>query len=144
MILYHFTGPTALKQMGSFNEADVFVLREGLRRGAASMREWEGQIEPLPPNAVWFTSDPSADLFKSPAKLRITAAIPSTDRRLVRWLTYLRRHCTASPENWSVLHDSPAAKRFYLYFGDVPLSRIRSVEEARIITDTQLREKLAA
>jgi hypothetical protein len=144
VILYHFTTMTALRLMGDFDEADNFSLTHGLRPGEQSMSQWEHVIQPLrtPPKGVWFTSDQNADIFTSSAGIRITVALPSTDRRLAHWLTYVRKQNVFYEDAWPSVHARPAVKKFYVYFGDVPLSRIRAVEEAQITTDKLMREQL--
>jgi hypothetical protein len=67
------------------------------------------------------------------AQVRITVVIPSTDRRLVRWEKWMRRHCDP---NLLRVADETAKKggfdwrAWYVYFGAVPLSRFRLVDYA--------------
>jgi len=122
MQLYHFTDLWSLDEGGT-------ILREGLRP-AADQGEW-----PLPPfePVVWLTSEAECTFFEAPPEVRITVVIPSTDRRLARWETWLRKHgeqkviaaCYKAMSNgWS----NGAWRSFYCYFGTVGLNRIRRVE----------------
>jgi hypothetical protein len=64
---------------------------------------------------------------------RITVVIPSTDRRLVRWENWMRKHCHPAIVR---VADETAKKigidwrAWYVYFGAVPLSRFRVVDYA--------------
>jgi hypothetical protein len=144
MILYHFADHYTLKQMGSFDREEQFKLTHGLKRGICSMKDWERWVTPLPPNAVWLTSDPNADIFERPRSVRITVALQSSDRRLAHWLTYVRKHATEGEAIYSAIIAAapPPLQKFYVYFGDVPPTRFRAVEDAKIVTDHLSRAKL--
>jgi hypothetical protein len=122
MILYHYTGYYELQNGGT-------ILKEGLRPGGAVMP---------PHNVVWLTTRADqAGMWDCDKECRITVVIPSTDRRLVRWQTWARKH---APELIRALVDKGVTTPWrddWCYFGDVPLERIRAIEHA----DPVLREK---
>src|SRR5262249_29584163 len=106
------------------------ILHEGLKP-AADQGEWP----PPPPfdPVVWLTSEPECTFFEPIPEVRITVAIPSNDRRLVRWETWLRKHgaqkvIAASYEAMNNGWNNGAWRAFYCYFGTVGLNRIRRVE----------------
>ena len=138
MILYHYTDWRVVEQMcgRSLKNGDRVAFIQGLKRGHASMAGWEW-LQPLPANVVWLTSDPVQALFERPPEVRIALAIPSTDRRLVHWHSYLSKHYGVPAVMWDELEaEEPvtrAGRRFYAYFGDVPANRIRGLQEAAAI-----------
>jgi hypothetical protein len=86
MRLYHFTSFYNLKNVGPEN-----ILAVGLKPHRI---DWGGVCDDR--EGVWLTSDPdyaTGDAMSAHAEVRITVVIPSTDRRLVRWEKWMRRHC---------------------------------------------------
>jgi hypothetical protein len=156
MKLYHFTSLGGI--LGAAALADVQRLwadsaapdevraRPGpdsiLRAGLKPNKNGEYDHIGMPPS-VWFTTNPDmTNEFITGNTLdrgayRITVAIPQNDRRLVHWPAYYSK---ASGRDFVIGHEDEAtairlAKEcfgFYVYFGTVPLSRIRLVEDMRI------------
>lgn len=130
MLLYHFTQPYNLKNVGPEN-----ILAVGLK---PSVGDREFAILGLEPSVVWLTSDPLppkpiTDLWRG-GEIRITVVIPSSDRKLVRFEKYVRRHGgRLDPSRYPGVSPSQLADSFkstYIYFGEIPLSRIRVVERS--------------
>ena len=133
MILYHFTDFCYLQNHGT-------ILREGLKAGD---RKDGVHWLMAPPNAVWLTTD-TEDLWRECAnECRITVAIPSSNRRLVRWGTWLRKQyppviadvmIAGAAKMGSNSHarngTADAWRRFWLYLDPVPLNMIRAIEHA--------------
>jgi hypothetical protein len=124
MILYHFTSFYNLKNVGPEN-----ILAVGLKPGKDSWREWP--LEPVPPPVVWFTTNPNPTVrYAGYWEARITAMIPSHDRKLIGFAAYLRKHYTEGLEflqgHGPIMQEG--LRDFYLYFGHVPVSRFRAVD----------------
>lgn len=123
MILYHFTDFWFLKNGGT-------ILEEGLK----PTEPLHGTI--LPSGVVWFTTEADPVIWWGDgerSECRITVVIPSTDKRLVRWEVWLRKHVSADEmkEMTAFFNTTGIAwKAFYVYRGAVPLSRFRAVEYA--------------
>jgi hypothetical protein len=89
--------------------------------------------EPLPA-CVWLSTDPamSGD-FSTRQGLRLSVVIPSTDRRLVRWSKFCRKHGVEVVEVVAeVFADERfrrAAAHFWLYFGTITPERIRAIDQ---------------
>ncbi len=126
MILYHFTSFYNLKNVGPRN-----IQAAGLRASAAGMGDWASTFEfgLKPRSVVWLTSDPDPKiLFEKPADCRIEVTIASSDKRLVHWIQYARKHSRAPH-----LIDKAGVggmTSWWLYLGDIPLRKIRAVEYA--------------
>jgi hypothetical protein len=58
--------------------------------------------------------------------VRVTVVIPSTDRRLVRWLTWGRKYC--EPGLYDALAQGNRHKTWWLYFGTVAPDQFRAIE----------------
>jgi hypothetical protein len=161
MILYHFTG---------HHHIDA-IRREGLSKGDVPTSLNEGV------NGVWFTSSPepgghgipekthdftpaeSAEYFQKTGlrlkgtigkcDVRITVVIPSTDRALVPWSKWGRKHC--DPHAFQTLNRLGAAWRtWFIYWRAIEPARFRAVDVLRpfeggsreiIETVQRLREK---
>jgi hypothetical protein len=148
MLLYHFTSREHMES----------ILREGLSRGDVPLRERAPLFET---NAVWFTDIPQAEgcglgdphvltegerfqhfytfgempppnsCYGDKKAVRITVAIPSSDRRLKRWTTYGRKHCEPGLYDNLVRANGQTHKHWWLYFGTIAPERFRSVEYLR-------------
>jgi hypothetical protein len=133
MILYHFTSFYNLKNVGPEN-----IVAVGLRPGQNSWKDWVDMMEPVPPPVVWFTANPSpTGVFgkngnEHNSEVRITAVIPSSDRKLVSWMTYLRRHDRQLLEYLRTYNAKvrEGLSDYYLYFGHVPSARIERIAYA--------------
>jgi hypothetical protein len=139
MILYHFT---SLLHMES-------IRQEGLTKGDVPTSRTEGR------NGVWFTSSPlsaghgvaqqsrdlSADeiaaMYASTGlrvkgiigkcDVRITVVIPTTERALVSWKRWGRKHC--EPGFFDALNSLGSAwETWFIYFGTIEPSRFQSVD----------------
>lgn len=140
MILYHHTAEEHLDQ----------ILREGLTKGDVPTSQTEGV------NGVWFTTSASPEghgllggrlmsdderefyrrlrgflpppgaRYPNKKAVRITVMIPSTDRRLVPWSKWGRKHC--EPQFFKALNEcGPMHKSWFIYFGAIDPSRFTSV-----------------
>ncbi len=117
MILYHFTSLFNLKNVGPEN-----ILAVGLKAQPAR----QPVVGPIP-DCVWLTSNPDMPKdYSSFAEVRIELVIPSSDKRLVPYPKYFRKH-TGHAIDIVKIPQTEEAKRFYLYFGDIPLSALRVV-----------------
>jgi hypothetical protein len=143
MILYHFTCVEHLES----------IMQEGLTRGDVPTR-FKGPLsennavwlttEPQPEghglggDAQMLTEEdrkrhfeifgvlPSEGAWHPNKKVvRITVVIPSTDRRLVRWLKWGRKHC--EPGLYDALSEGNLHKTWWLYFGTVAPDQFRAV-----------------
>jgi hypothetical protein len=132
MILYHFTSFYNLKNHGPEN-----IVAVGLKPGEDSWKDWVDMMEPvMPPPVVWFTTNPSpTGLFGNNgnghnSEARITVVIPSSDRKLVSWMTYLREHDRQLLEYLRTCNGKALAglSDYYLYFGRVPPVRIERIK----------------
>jgi hypothetical protein len=144
MILYHFT---------SHLHMDA-IAREGLTKGDVPTSLTRGvngvwfttSSEPcghgLPERVRDFTSEESEVIFriygirikgvKAAGKhdVRIGVVIPSTDRALVTWSRWGRKHC--EPGFFQALNEcGPAWRTWFIYFGTILPARFRSVEILR-------------
>jgi hypothetical protein len=131
---YHFTSRAALVGDGGSVAAATpgSVLVAGIL--PAKSDDYDPVLRsPLPP-CVWLTSDPDMpDDFCTRHGVRISVVIPSTDRRLVHWPKYIRKHDAGIVETQCRAPYTPAfaqraAAQFYVYFGPVALDRIRKVD----------------
>lgn len=104
------------------------ILAAGLQ--PRKTEDYDGALRaPLPP-CVWLTADPDMPPgYSSWGDFRLSCLIPSLDRRLSLWPTYLRKH-KVDPVVSLVLADPQfeAVERFYVYFGVI--RRIVAVERA--------------
>jgi hypothetical protein len=122
MILYHFTDFAYLETCGT-------ILKEGLKPSVGK------QGIDLPPHGVvWLTASPTADWADESPECRIRLAIPSHDRRLVKWDKWLRKHAPDVIEQLAQCdcgfdHDR-SIRNNWCYFGNVPLGMFRAVEYA--------------
>ena len=136
MILYHFTDIYNLHHP----EDGGTILKEGLKPN--------GKKDGVPPlDAVWFTSesdpqymfrcaDGALDRWKTD-RARIRVVIPSTDKRLVKWETWLRKQRVVEMPDGRLLRSSDMISRlivgwksYYVYFGAVAPTAYRAVEYA--------------
>jgi hypothetical protein len=135
MILYHFTRQFFLEGEGGT------ILEGGLLPSWPELVKF-GWSSP-PHSCVWLTKLESVDLKEMrAADCRITVAIPSTDRRLVRWRDWLREHDPDLIE-WFIRNGRNAGlKAHYCYFGVVPPSAFLAIEDAnpeiRAVLDAEL------
>jgi hypothetical protein len=150
VILYYFTGSYTLRTLGAINEDGLYQLKCGLKPHTDSWREWR-LIFPSPPtkNVVWLTSDPQARLFQdrdinsTKSRIRFSVAISSNDRRLAHFCTHTKKHTgidmlsALPPEAREVL------RRFWVYFGEIPIARIRAVDDVRV-AEAEAENRLAA
>jgi hypothetical protein len=137
MILYHFTAFYNLDHP----EDGRTILKEGLKPN--------GKKGMPPLDAVWFTTqaDPEFMFAKEDGTLdadwkkhnaRIKVVIPSTDKRLMKWETWLREQSFVSFNDRIFLpseminaiyaHNLMGYKFYYVYFGSIPPSEFRVVE----------------
>jgi hypothetical protein len=130
MILYHFTSGTARVGNGSLETpAPGSILAVGVLPNRTY--DYDHALHsPLPP-CVWLTADPDMpSVFCGGHRARISLVIPSTDRRLVNWYKYARKHGADTVIDQA---DIPAAWRrspaqFWLYFAPVEVRWFRAVE----------------
>jgi hypothetical protein len=146
MILYHFTCVEYLES----------IRRDGLNRGDVPTR-FKGPLYET--NAVWFTTEPQPEGhglseaqtlteedrrghfeifgvlpsegsgYPNKKAERITVIIPSSDRRLVRWLTWGRKHC--EPRLYDALSKGNHHKTWWLYFGTVAPDQFRAIDHLK-------------
>jgi hypothetical protein len=126
VILHHFTGVEYLDA----------IMEEGLSRGDVPTAEHASR------NGVWFTTDcePSGhglsdgemwpDGFRTANKraIRIKVKIRSSDRHLVPWMKWGRKHC--DPTLFERLNRSGGGKceTWFVYFGIITPDRFADVE----------------
>jgi hypothetical protein len=105
MILYHFTGLEYLDA----------IMEDGLSKGDVPTSATEGKT------GVWFTTDqdsaghglgvemdlPNGRRVANKRAVRITVSIPSSDRKLMPWMKWGRKHC--NPEMFAGLNRSGEA-----------------------------------
>ena len=124
MFLYHFTDFFRLQEGGT-------ILAEGLKpQPQDDPEDWQ------PAGVVWFTTEaePVTWWFEQPSECRITAVIPTHDRRLMKyekWLRkWLRKHLRHRLDEVVAIHDAQGAhwRAWYIYFGDVPLDMLQKVD----------------
>src|SRR5262249_23140855 len=77
----------------------------------------------------WGKMLPKAGMFINKQAVRITCIIPSTDRRLVSWKKYARKHLSADDNQKLIRADGSKHKTWYLFFGTVPPEQFRAVEQ---------------
>jgi hypothetical protein len=124
MILYHFTDFYYLKNGGT-------ILKEGLKPHC-------DEELPFPLDVVWFTTEANPVWWWENGKkseCRVTVVIPATDKRLVRFGKLMKKNFPQKViKNWrkSALAGvwSSAMKSWYVYFGDVPLTKLQAIEYA--------------
>lgn len=145
MKLFHFTGLRRLLGDEGFDawsaaldEGDVpsalpyatpdSILKRGLQPARAE--DFDGALRtPLPP-CVWLTDDPEMSQdYCTWHGWRITLVISSSDRRLVHWPRYFRKHgverdaLRTFPEaQWR------AGESFYAYFGPIAAESFRALD----------------
>jgi len=139
MIFYHFTELYNLDHP----EDGRTILKEGLKPN--------GKKGMPPLDAVWFTTeaDPEFMFAGDDGKLdpnwkrdcaRIKVVIPSTDKRLMKWETWLQQQSLVSLDgrlfhpsemiNAIYAHNLMSYKFYYVYFGSIPSSEFRLVDHA--------------
>jgi hypothetical protein len=122
MFLYHYTWSRHLHG----------ILKGGLKVGAAS----NNAVTCPPMGVIWLTTESELDTVTGwalrPFECRIKLVVPSTDKRLVKWSRWLRKH---QPSLIDALRRCdcgrdhiPSLKEHWVYFGDVPLSMFRAIE----------------
>src|SRR5262249_28107131 len=130
MILYHFTSLYALKNGGT-------ILQEGLKPTAVPN-------DGLPNSCVWFTAEPEPVRWwqaNNPPEVRIKVVIPDMDYRLVLYEKWKRQHFSEDElrrvDEYALetalangATGRLAWRKWYLYFGSIPVSRFRAVEYA--------------
>jgi hypothetical protein len=133
MLLYHFTQLYNLENVGPEN-----ILAIGLK---PSVGQREYAFLGLEPCVVWLTSDPlppkpMTNLWHG-GEIRITVVIPSTDGKLVRFEKYLRQQGVRIDPSQLEAYEGVtpsqlerSVKSCYVYFGEIPSSRIRKVERS--------------
>jgi hypothetical protein len=120
MILYHATRPELLKPPGGT------ILTEGLRPGLVK------QAMELPPiGVVWLSKIESTAAWSEFARAHccIKLAVPSHDRKLAKWRTWLAQH---SPEMIEMMLESGERGRLaletcFIYFGVIPPAWFRGI-----------------
>jgi hypothetical protein len=142
MILYHFT---AVERIDA-------IMKEGLTRGDVPTSTRGGR------NGVWLTSDPepvghgvdeAAEMteedrnfvlewrgilppkgtkWQNKRAVRITVVVPTTDRKLVKWTTWGRRHCEQGMYECLLKAGGSKYDTWYVYFGIVEPSKFRAVD----------------
>jgi hypothetical protein len=126
MIFYHFTDFRFLRDGGT-------ILQEGLK-GRDEDKDYADRMM-APPDAVWLTTD-TEETWRVDRKseYRITVVIPSTDKKLVRWDRWMRKHHPPDIAERLLAAcaqmGNSAWKNYWLYLGPVPLSRFRAIEHA--------------
>ena len=131
MILYHFTG---LEHLDA-------IMKDGLSIGDVPTSSTEGKT------GVWFTTDqdpaghglgvemdlPNGGRIPNKRAVRITVSIPSSDRKLVSWMKWGRKHC--NPDMFDRLNRSGGGKckSWYIYFSTVKPDQFSNIE---ILTST--------
>jgi hypothetical protein len=125
MILYHYTGVEYLDA----------IMDTGLSVGDVPTSKYGGK------NGVWLTTDhdPAGHglsdaersnnyRFANKRAVRITVKINSSDRRLVEWLKWGRKHC----EEWlfDALNETGGGKHatWFVYFGVIEPDRFSNIE----------------
>ena len=88
-------------------------------------------------SVVWFTTEEKETWWENgeKSKFRLTVVIPSADKRLVRYAKWMKKNF--SPERIQAIKAESsrvlwkaAWKSWYVYSGDVLLSKLRAVEYA--------------
>lgn len=126
MILYHFAGQEYLDA----------IMEDGLSIGDVPTSATEGKT------GVWFTTDqdpaghgldvemdlPNGGRVANKRAVRITVLIPSSDRKLVRWMKWGRKHC--NPNMFDGLNRSGGGKckSWYIYFGAIMPDQFSNIE----------------
>jgi hypothetical protein len=120
MIMYHFTSLYNLGNVGPEN-----IMAAGLK---AHPLDWP---DLLGLNGVWLTSSPDVpEGLSGQYEARIKVIIPSHDRKLIHLYRYLRKRLSLEAiANLDAVHGG-AWRTFYVYTGDIPLSRIQAIEYA--------------
>lgn len=115
MKLYHFTDIWCLKSEGT-------ILKEGIKPAV----EKQG-LDLQPHGVVWLTSQPECKFASREPEVCIQLFIPSNDKQLVKWQTWLRQHneheILAKVEH----EDSIGWRSWFCYFGIVPPNMIRKL-----------------
>lgn len=140
MILHHYTCHEHLPK----------ILAEGLSKGDVPTSATDGK------NGVWFTTWNKPEghgvgrggvltpveisyyrtqgriisdgaRFPNKEAIRITVMIPSSDRKLVTWTKWGRKHC--EPRFFNALNRKGHNWRtWYIYFGVIPSARFKSID----------------
>jgi hypothetical protein len=125
MILYHYTGVEYLDA----------IMDTGLSLGDVPTSEHGGK------NGVWLTTDRDSAghglsdgerwngyYFADKRAVRITVKIKSSDRRLVEWLKWGRKHCERSL--FDALNEAGGGKHatWFVYFGVIEPDRFSNIE----------------
>jgi hypothetical protein len=118
MRLFHFT---KLCQV----ETDGTILTEGLKPAVGKQG-----IELPPHNVVWLTTQRDC-MFNYAPDCCISLFIPSSDKRLVHWKTWLHQNgeheIIAAAEETDREEGFYSNRSFYCYFGIVPPSAFRKI-----------------
>jgi hypothetical protein len=145
MILYHFT---------CFDYTES-ILSEGLTKGDVPTKP-TGPLSET--NAVWLTTDaepqghglfkggllteeerrafftmtgtmpPAGARFPNKLSVRIKVVIPSSDRRLVKWTTWGRKHCQPRTFEGLISKNGTRYKTWWLYFGVIKPDLFQAVD----------------
>ena len=145
MRLYHFTGLRRLLGDEGFaawsaalDEGDVLsaipyatpgsILKGGLKPFRSD--DLDGALRSPLPACVWLSSDPAMPQgYSTWNGWRLTVVVSSSDRKLVHWPKYFRKHeiyrdaLLAVPEAQRRVSES-----FYAYFGPIAATSFRAVD----------------
>ena len=129
MKLYHFTSFYALRNVGPEG-----ILAVGLKPGPNPETSFDFMLRSPMPACIWLTSNPDMPKgMSSYYEARVAVVISSTDRRLVHWHRYARKHAVEG--GWEHYQSSLAKvtrefERWYVYFDAIPLERIADIDYA--------------
>jgi hypothetical protein len=146
MILYHFTcreymdsifrdglnrGDVPIQLVGPLSETNAVWLTTqqqpngcGLSNAAHVLTEAERQAY----QKMLGVLPPEGTRFPDKSTVRIKVMIPSTDRRLKRWLTFGRKHCEPGLYEAFVRADGQAHKSWWIYFGIISPDQFQAVD----------------
>lgn len=143
MILFHFTAIEYIED----------IKKEGLNRGDVPTSMYDGRngvwltSDPEPSghglsereeltdedrNSLWRCTGSlppkGSSFFPNKLAVRITVVVPTTDRKLVRWRKWSRKHC--EPKTYDLLTKANGHKHdtWWIYFGLIEPSRFRAIE----------------